>query len=107
MMLLIIIQMLPKSSKLLSILSVSEVMSMINPTLANKISSPNNAGDLASRSVIFGTTMDNAATNQSPGMIKIAKLLNQKITAGENTNTTRSHQYSGLAAPSKPYLGNN
>ena len=99
--------MVPKSSKLLSIFSVNEVMKMTITALANKITNPNDEGDLASCSIIFGITIDNEATNQSAGKIKIANELNQKISAGEKINITRNYQYSGLAAASKPYLGNN
>ena len=99
--------MLPKSNNLLSIFSVNEVMKRTITALANKIISPNDEGDLASCSIVFGITLDNEATNQSAGKIKIANELNQNISAGEKINITRSHQYSGLAAASKPYLGNN
>ena len=105
--LLIIIVMLPNSMKLLNILSVTEVMKIMPTDTTSKTVNPNCEGVLASFSMILGTTIDNAATNHIPGMIKIAKSLNQRISAGQNSSVIRNHQYSGLAAASKPYLGNN
>ena len=106
-MLLIIIDMLPNSSILLSIFSVKEVIKIMAIVLTIKTITPNCDGVLASFSTIFGTRIDNEATSQSPGIMKMARLLNQKISAGENIRVTLNHQYSGLAAASKPYLGSN
>ena len=106
-MLLIIIGMLPNSSKLLSMFSLKEVVKIMPIVIPIKIAIPNCDGVLASFSTIFGMRIDNEATSQSPGMMKMAKLLNQKISAGANIRVILNHQYSGLDAASKPYLGNN
>ena len=105
--LLIIMGMLPKSSKLLNIFSVTEVMKIMPTETISNTASPSCEGVIASFSMMFGTTMDSAATSHNPGIIKIARELNQKISAGENNSVIRNHQNSGLAAASKPYLGNN
>ena len=39
-------------------------MEMTITALANKITSPNDEGDLASYSIIFGITIDNEATSK-------------------------------------------
>ena len=106
-MLLIIIDKLPNRIKLLSIFSERDVSTMTITVLTPNINNPCLEGVLASCSIIFGMIIDKAATSQRAGIMKIARSLNQKINAGENTSIMRSHQYSGLAAASKPYLGNN
>ena len=99
--------MLPNNSKLLSMFSVREVVKIMPIVIPTKIAIPSCDGVLASFSTIFGMRIDNEATSQSPGMMKMAKLLNQKISAGAKIRVILNHQYSGLDAASKPYLGNN
>lgn len=105
--LLIIMGMIPKSRKLLNIFSVTEVMKIMPTETISNTASPSCEGVFASFSMMLGTTIDSAATSHNPGIIKIARELNQKISAGENNSVIRNHQNSGLAAASKPYLGNN